>query len=53
VNPSLFLCLLQLCVRTAARTGGAASGPTDAPASTVSLARSAREVSLISVLMHL
>lgn len=31
-------------MRTAARTVGAASGPTDAPVSTVSLARSAREV---------
>lgn len=40
-----FLCLGQLCVRMAARTVGAASGPTDVPVSTVSLARSAREVS--------
>ena len=31
-------------MRTAARTVGAASDPTDVPASTVSLARSAREV---------
>lgn len=41
---SLPLCLLQLCVRTAARTVGAALGPTDVPVSTVSLGRSAREV---------
>lgn len=44
LNP-FFLCLGQLCVRMAARTVGAASGPTDVPVSTVSLARSAREVS--------
>lgn len=31
------------CVRMAARTVGAASDPTDAPASTVSLVRSVRE----------
>lgn len=36
--------LLQRCARTAARTVDAASDPTDVPASTVSLARSAREV---------
>lgn len=36
--------LLQRCARTAARTVDAASAPTDVPASTVSLARSAREV---------
>lgn len=43
ISPSS-LCLLQRCARTAARTVGAASDPTDVPASTVSLARSAREV---------
>lgn len=44
VSPLSPLRLLQRCVRAAARTVDAALDPTDVPASTVSLARSAREV---------